>query len=107
MVVQSQLGFPRVRGDVPVPVLISRVSMPFSPRARGCSALAQHGYHDFSVFPACAGMFRDLSTIERISPGFPRVRGDVPSRCFAGPSTTRVFPACAGMLPGRGLSAGY
>ena len=91
---------------------------PFSPRARGCSPCRGLPKQPQQVFPACAGMFlapdrSDLSTI-----GFPRVRGDVPSKsstvqtmrwfsprargCSAEEELKKdkpaVFPACAGMF---------
>ena len=51
-------SFPRVRGDVPLLVEGVQSQAVFSPRARGCSAIA------------------DL--VVAVAPRFPRVRGDVP-----------------------------
>ena len=71
------------------------------------------------VFPACAGMFRAYRKYRQPCPGFPRMRGDVPSFrvsvwertrfsphargcssvCPGGQWCYRVFPACAGMFP--------
>ena len=49
--------FPRVRGDVPLPVLPQRRDRWFSPRARGCSPKGVSNTTTRQVFPACAGMF--------------------------------------------------
>ena len=110
--------FPRVRGDVPSMLQQNVFSITFSPRARGCSYNSDIEDLLDSVFPACAGMFRSLSSSKRRILRFPRVRGDVPftegvfrtfaefsprargcSR-FAGHSGRHlpVFPACAGMF---------
>ena len=56
-------GFPRVRGDVPGHQDKRRGASKFSPRARGCSAIA------------------DL--VVAVAPRFPRVRGDVPNSAVA------------------------
>ena len=50
-------GFPRVRGDVPRPEGLVKVSIQFSPRARGCSGFLETLRRILWVFPACAGMF--------------------------------------------------
>ena len=52
--------FPRVRGDVPVLPALDPAAWWFSPRARGCSVGVLVDHQRFSVFPACAGMFRLL-----------------------------------------------
>ncbi len=74
----SMLRFPRVRGDVPLPSHTLLWNPMFSPRARGCSALACTSIQKLIVFPACAGMFRSTPICCTTSPRFPRVRGDVP-----------------------------
>ena len=111
-------SFPRVRGDVPWAISpITGINM-FSPRARGCSEWATHLGSGLAVFPACAGMFRCLlAWLVRLI-RFPRVRGDVPvigpkwlgmvvfsprargcSYCpRSNPTSSCVFPACAGMF---------
>ena len=54
---------------------------------------------DEKVFPACAGMFRSSVVTARNFSGFPRVRGDVPSKPVKILIPALVFPACAGMFP--------
>ena len=110
--------FPRVRGDVPSCVQKTIPSMPFSPRARGCSSLGGICGHPHRVFPACAGMFLAISGSISIASRFPRVRGDVPAKVWLDesdgvfsprargcshaasprPRLCKVFPACAGMF---------
>ncbi len=117
------MGFPRARGDVPAFVGSTRSLDGFSPRTRGCSQAAHKHQGFFTVFPAHAGMFLSLRQREFICEGFPRARGDVPIRehsfsrkrsfsprtrgCSLIRRTARtligVFPAHAGMFPGRQL----
>ena len=112
-------GFPRVRGDVPIELLGAGCERPFSPRARGCSSKYTPCGRPWTVFPACAGMFRSAAMSNRASSSFPRVRGDVPADkqileppqmfsprargCSYIPGAKHpafeVFPACAGMFP--------
>ena len=111
--------FPRVRGDVPAWEGVKEGLSKFSPRARGCSNPAWVASPNRGVFPACAGMFRADTLAHIIPAGFPRVRGDVPSRNPARSTSQsfsprargcsalqndyaarlQVFPACAGMFP--------
>ena len=111
-------SFPRVRGDVPVSLMLIAYATGFSPRARGCSAIFLLPAPRHPVFPACAGMFLVVEISRLGRPSFPRVRGDVPCgknrrksgrkfsprargcswwclRIVGGPG---VFPACAGMF---------
>ena len=110
--------FPRARGDVPKEGDGKGKPVPFSPRTRGCSAVAIQTQRCFAVFPAHAGMFRAFKPMMSLSSGFPRARGDVPSAkssrapCRAFSPRTRgcscqhsgpfkqivVFPAHAGMF---------
>ena len=78
------LGFPRIRGDVPVQIMGNTGETPFSPHTRGCSAdiLVSGSY--FHVFPAYAGMFRYTYGICEFGGGFPRIRGDVPDAAGLG-----------------------
>ena len=114
----KRFGFPRVRGDVPVTIEHLTAHELFSPRARGCSSPMRAPAPSPWVFPACAGMFRGLLRAGGMMKSFPRVRGDVPRKCFAEPVThpfsprargcslaaavsgelELVFPACAGMF---------
>ena len=58
MILPTDWGFPRVRGDVPGSIQLAGAAQMFSPRARGCSlAFGTPGWKAW-VFPACAGMFR-------------------------------------------------
>ena len=110
--------FPRVRGDVPSPGHGVFDLSKFSPRARGCSAFDPSRVAQWTVFPACAGMFRLSRISAQPAHRFPRVRGDVPFDFWlvtwrlqfsprargCSPVTptqafdTKVFPACAGMF---------
>ena len=114
----ARVGFPRVRGDVPINKITSGFMQVFSPRARGCSALTAQWPVKIRVFPACAGMFPARGHSAGHQRRFPRVRGDVPiggvNLVFAGEFSPRargcssfyfssltrlyVFPACAGMF---------
>ena len=72
--------FPRARGDVPAVVHSKSNLLGFSPRTRGCSRHGRNLPHWGHVFPAHAGMFRTRSVICGWRFGFPRARGDVPSK---------------------------
>ena len=70
--------FPRIRGDVPIHIIVPQHLKMFSPHTRGCSGgTAQPGV-GFPVFPAYAGMFRVAISWSAFLPSFPRIRGDVP-----------------------------
>ena|GEM_PF-6377746 len=110
--------FPRVRGDVPQIEDTIAAARRFSPRARGCSFSGITVGLVGVVFPACAGMFPRRRNILHVTPGFPRVRGDVPQpaptlervKVFSprargcsyflsrGRALDGVFPAYAGMF---------
>ena len=110
--------FPRVRGDVPRPSHRQACMQKFSPRTRGCSVSIDLFDGRGGVFPAYAGMFRIIFACSTVSPGFPRVRGDVPQPecqrrtlpwfsprtrgcswvCICHRGLTPVFPAYAGMF---------
>ena len=113
--------FPRIRGDVPVLLLLSTSSPAFSPHTRGCSLYGLDTPGLSGVFPAYAGMFLAYSCPRNPGGCFPRIRGDVPvllllstsSPAFSPhtrgcslygldtPGLSGVFPAYAGMfLPG-------
>ena len=116
--VVGQPCFPRVRGDVPDILMDIAEPQVFSPRARGCSLHNTGPDTRAVVFPACAGMFLSICNVRNVSSCFPRVRGDVPARTHASPTTrlfsprargcsevpcrpqnrATVFPACAGMF---------
>ena len=70
-------GFPRVCGDVSSSTTITNKIREFSPRMRGCFYIKAYYHGDGSVFPAYAGMFLPVKSNKLLSPGFPRVCGDV------------------------------
>ena len=75
----SPARFPRMRGDVPISSVNSSDTRKFSPHARGCSAAQILLNLAMKVFPACAGMFPRPCHGVNFTPGFPRMRGDVPT----------------------------
>ena len=115
---RQPIRFPRVRGDVPQIEDTIAAARRFSPRARGCSFSGITVGLVGVVFPACAGMFPRRRNILHVTPGFPRVRGDVPQpaptlervKVFSprargcsyflsrGRALDGVFPAYAGMF---------
>ena len=126
---QGSIRFPRIRGDVPCTSRTRRVGTWFSPHTRGCSVERHPFTRHVLVFPAYAGMFREMPRLLPFCLGFPRIRGDVPIKvalpviCDVFSPHTRgcsvddlavkvvatVFPAYAGMfllLVGLGVSAG-
>ena len=118
----NDVGFPRIRGDVPWIVISLRPTNLFSPHTRGCSGRFLCRSSTPPVFPAYAGMF--LHTAPPTTPlgRFPRIRGDVhqagsdihmpipfsphtrgcSSSAREKTSPAQVFPAYAGMFPRRG-----
>jgi len=112
---------PRVRGGVPTCASPRRVDAWSSPRARGCSAIANTPACTHTVVPACAGVFLDAAGLGQNDQGRPRVRGGVPTPapswmsrhrssprargCSAGEQVLMVgvvvVPACAGVLQYR------
>ena len=73
-------GFPRIRGDVPLPGGAWFLNRKFSPHTRGCSASNGENKNLATVFPAYAGMFRLSRISAQPAHRFPRIRGDVPCR---------------------------
>ena len=114
-------GFPRIRGDVPIPPQCCLPWPQFSPHTRGCSAAWAFLGESDTVFPAYAGMFRHGFFCRHRRQGFPRIRGDVPKTpkvtgkgqqfsphtrgcsgsAFPDAAILWVFPAYAGMFPKR------
>ena len=72
--------FPACAGMFLNTSMVSPMVSLFSPRARGCSAVLSEGRFTVTVFPACAGMFPAFPFSFLSPPGFPRVRGDVPTQ---------------------------
>ena len=78
---QSASGsFPRIRGDVPRGPDHRYYFFRFSPHTRGCSYLDVLGEMPAVVFPAYAGMFPRTCSMPDLTPRFPRIRGDVPTK---------------------------
>ena len=75
----DEVGFPRIRGDVPHADDYGRAAWPFSPHTRGCSGFIAAVNPLHVVFPAYAGMFRRYRLLDRSRGRFPRIRGDVPA----------------------------
>ena len=75
----SNLGIrsPRVCGDVSIRNAQNGTSSSFSPRMRGCFLVPVTPRCTCGVLPAYAGMFLLRSHFGVISPGSPRVCGDV------------------------------
>ena len=89
-------GFPRVRGDVPVPSNLPVRVAAFSPRARGCSAMRPPRSFACLVFPACAGMFPAFRPVRALVASFPRVRGDVPQEVITAAHAVEFSPRARG-----------
>ena len=75
---QAQIGFPRIRGDVPCFVRRLPPYSGFSPHTRGCSVIDGPDHAVIWVFPAYAGMFLTQLNFCAMTWRFPRIRGDVP-----------------------------
>ena len=115
-----ELGFPRIRGDVPRPLSLFDQVGEFSSHTRGCSWFGSRPKPRQTVFPAYAGMLLIGLPENKVVVGFPRIRGDVPG--FSHPliivnafsphtrgcsvphprlyNKPPVFPAYAGMFRG-------
>ena len=81
--VTDTIGFPRMRGDVPVRNACSLIRRKFSPHARGCS-------------------FHSLRTWSN-NVCFPRMRGDVPSARHAAVRSVAFSPHARGCSDGFSL----
>ena len=118
---------PRMRGDVPPRSAADGADLPCSPHARGCTDYRVADLRNFSVFPACAGMYRQCVPGRAVIGRVPRMRGDVPFLDRLGwgqfkcsphargctesrrelPPKTWVVPACAGMYRPCLMWSGY
>ena len=78
----------------------------FSPHTRGCSESSNHKRSENTVFPAYAGMFRRHRPISSGNPGFPRIRGDVPSAFRRVSSRIRFSPHTRGCSAEAAAAAG-
>ena len=115
----SVSGLPRMRGDRPWVWFGLCLCLWFTPHARGSTAEAEAEDADWAVYPACAGIDPANSSCLVVGRRLPRMRGDRPddmqqgliplmftphargSTCpsFLWQSTSRVYPACAGIDP--------
>ena len=99
--------FPRIRGDVPS-TSIRRPPEPwFSPHTRGCSGSFFRLLRRPGVFPAYAGMFRIMSGGRWRCRGFPRIRGDVPTKGELGLNLLPFSPHTRGCSDGRRRAGCY
>ncbi len=110
-------GLPRMRGDRPRTNALRCSAGRFTPHARGSTCDKSYKKVERGVYPACAGIDRYDELLADLVPGLPRMRGDRPqvlckgsthrqftphargSTCpsFLWQSTSRVYPACAGI----------
>ena len=92
--------FPRTRGDVPQPGASGWRSTRLPPHARGCTAAPRAAGRTFGASPARAGMYPAAVAEPVVPPGFPRTRGDVPSRMAASWRVSTLPPHARGCTPG-------
>ena len=92
----ARIGFPRIRGDVPMKTDMERLNLEFSPHTRGCSAAGGRLPTAGPVFPAYAGMFRRSTRTDWLLRSFPRIRGDVPLRSRSASKSTAFSPHTRG-----------
>ena len=71
-------GFPRTRGDAPVPWSLDSYRIRLPPHTRGCTRLPDRRIRRGDASPAHAGMHLFPGRRGRRVPGFPRTRGDAP-----------------------------
>ena len=88
---QSQVRFPRTRGDGPRDDRAVVDAQWFPPHARGWTDGAVSGLADRNVSPARAGMDPDRPVRSSRRHGFPRTRGDGPVQ-VSPLSVCRTFP---------------
>src|SRR5690606_30022286 len=69
---------PRRRGDVPLVWTEHYGPVPCSPQTRGCTEERSAQVVGTKLFPADAGMYRDLYRPKALGCSVPRRRGDVP-----------------------------
>ena len=123
----SRPGFPRRRGDAPLPGPGCPHDPAFPPQARGCTLSPSRSISGCLVSPAGAGMHPGLERPPRPGQCFPRRRGDAPPisqrlkcgfrfppqarGCTLGCSSEalcrRVSPAGAGMHPSPTTCPGW
>ena len=122
---RSKPCLPRMRGDPPIGNSRLKYATESTPHARGSTHVLAGLYLWVEVYPACAGIHRTAGDSAKTTPSLPRMRGDPPRMigcsgylCSSTPhargSTTlvvrigdfaAVYPACAGIHPGRRLTS--
>ena len=118
-------GLPRMRGDPPQQTDRGLNHRESTPHARGSTKMAKIKLSKGGVYPACAGIHRLSKPPHSGGTSLPRMRGDPPSTVssaadydqstpHARGSTyrqaffedfLRVYPACAGIHPGKQTSS--
>ena len=88
---QPGIGFPRTRGDGPLPVFLFDRSPAFPPHSRGWTLSRSSARRSTPVSPALAGMDRSPGGRKAGRLRFPRTRGDGPQ------DVPKVW--CRGMFP--------
>ena len=114
-------GLPRMRGDRPGARRSSKMTVLFTPHARGSTLTPNKSSGFRAVYPACAGIDPSMSGFWDHTRCLPRMRGDrPPGPALPAPegqftphargstvqdkhrtSTVQVYPACAGIDLGR------
>ena len=97
--------FPRTRGVVSKEADIERAANAFSPHTRGCIAPGFYDPEAEGVFPAHAGLYRDVQAKAQKAIGFPRTRGVVSSWNRSLRRQGKFSPHTRGCI-GRGWPAG-
>ena len=83
--------FPRTRGDVPAWSPSRSTTPRLPPHTRGCTQVPPRDGAREAASPAHAGMYPAADSVNSLSGGFPRTRGDVPSS-RRGPGAIRRLP---------------
>ena len=94
-------GFPRRRGDGPVPWRIDFACPGFPPQARGWTVSPAAARVPINVSPAGAGMDRPDPGRPELLGRFPRRRGDGPFHWGIGPDVVRFPPQARGWTRDR------
>ena len=77
----TDLDFPRIRGDGPSPKPSLMLPHTFSPYSRGWSRRLNEARLSGEIFPVFAGMVPRLPAHPEQNQHFPRIRGDGPAFC--------------------------
>ena len=71
-------SLPRMRGDPPPYLSLTKQGVLSTPHARGSTREALRRVREYAVYPACAGIHPPYIELDLTSPGLPRMRGDPP-----------------------------